>query len=144
MSTKIWTILSQSLVHLRIMYRNPILYPWSSTLDPGHQVNLRLVYQYNAKIPTYLSNTKIPKYQKYWHHTNIPIQLSNFISQGELSVESEKSILCQCKVYILNQQIHSNIIYHFAYKLSLGIPSHTCHLYHLSTSWHFSVYPWCI
>ena len=71
------------------------------------------------------------------------MQLSNSIPQGELSPESEKLILDQYELYIFNQPIHSNPIYHFAYQLPLEIPSHTYHLYQLSTSQHCSVYPQC-
>ena len=107
---------------------NPIPCPWSFAINPKHKNN-------SYGFP-------IPKFQEYQYHNNISMQLSNSIPQRESSSQSEKAILNLYEVYIFNQPIHFDQLYHFAYKLPLEILSHTCHLYHLSTSRHYLVYPW--
>ena len=81
-----------------------------------------------------IQNTKTNLSQSTNIMPKISIQLSNSIPQGELSLESQKATLGQYKVYILNQPIHSDLIYHFAYQLPSEISSRTCHLYNFSTS----------
>ena len=141
-------------------YRNLPLYSWFSTLDPDHQANLQLVYQYNSQdthTVIQYQDTKVLISYQYTHTviqcqnpkipicTDIPMQffqLSNH--KANQACKSGESSLCQCEVYRLNQPTHSDSSYHFAYKLLFEIPSRTCHLYHLFTSKHFLVYPWYI
>ena len=83
------------------------------------------------KISIQLPNTKIQKDQ---YCTNVLIQLSNFIPQGELRPESKKSILSQYELYLFNKLIHFDPIYNFTYQLSSEISSRTGHLHRLFTS----------
>ena len=75
-------ILFQLNIHVRMTYRNALLYPWFFTLNPEHQVNLRLVHQYNAQdthTTIQYQDTKVLIPYQYSHtviqyqHPKIPI-----------------------------------------------------------------------
>ena len=112
-----------------------VRYPHSYPI-PGYQsTNILRISLYSYPIP---KSQNINSYR----YTFTIFQLSNH--KANQAWESGESILDQCEVYILNQLIHSDSIYHFTYQLPLENSSRTSHLYHLFIFKHFSMYPWCI
>ena len=124
-----------------MLYQNSISYSWSFAIKSKHKSKPRLAHQYKAKIPTQLTNTKILKVSIPYQYTHTVIQLN---TTGLVNLRNEEPILDQYEVNTLSQSIHFSPNYHFFSNLLIYLPPfYTFYLYYSSTSWHFSVYPWC-
>ena len=127
----------QLFVHLWVTYGNSVSYPWSLAINPEYQ------YKFNypsIQCQKYSHSYPIPFFQEYQCHNNIVPFFSYCYPIPPHNTESDKPILGQCEVYLLNHLFHSWPNLRLWLPILVREVVHTSHLYYLFTSWHFLVY----